>query len=48
MSKRSSVGKSMFVRNWSNFQNQPEFDNPSIQRGLDLAKKLSKESKDGK
>lgn len=38
----------MFVRNWGNPDNQPEFNNPKIQRGLDLAKKLSKKTKEGK
>lgn len=38
--KRSSIGKSMFVRNWPNPQMQPEFENPAIRRGFELAKKL--------
>lgn len=42
MSKRSSVGKSMFQRYWGNPLVQPQFENPRIQKGLDLAKRLSK------
>lgn len=44
MSKRTGIGKSMFVRNWGNSDNQLKFDDPKIQRGLNLAKKLSKKS----
>lgn len=40
MTKRNTVGKSMFVRNWSNFHNQPDFNDAKIQRGFKLAKKL--------
>jgi len=43
MTKRNRIGKSPYVRNWSNPDIQPEFKNPKIKKGLDLAKKQKEE-----